>query len=322
MNSREGMSSKEVKDAKKWDVFIFGDANIDIVIPGVEKFPLPGQEDEVDIMDTYVGGGSALFALGVGKLGLSPAFQGVLGRDCYGEFIREEFRQKNVDYSLSKISDKNKTGISLSFTNEKDRSFLTYRGTNAELDLEEIQLDRVREAGHIHITSYSGRKNHPQHMELLRKIKEQKDVTVSLDVGWDDTGEWFSGIYELFPYIDVLFMNEAEAVNYARTADVMEAVADFSKHCRLAVAKLGKRGSVAMTDGKLYQGRPYSVKAVDTTGAGDAFNSGFIYGYIKGRDINECLEYGNGCGALSVTAYGGNTAFPTEKELLEFIQEN
>ena len=112
-------------NAKKWDVYVYGDVNIDIVIPGVEKFPEPGQEDEVSVMETFVGGGAALFTLGVGKLGLHPVFQGEVGDDCYGELIRNKFRESHVDDSLLVISKELKTGISLSFTNEKDRSFLT-----------------------------------------------------------------------------------------------------------------------------------------------------------------------------------------------------
>ena len=85
-------------NAKKWDVYVYGDVNIDIVIPGVEKFPEPGQEDEVSVMETFVGGGAALFTLGVGKLGLHPVFQGEVGDDCYGERIRNKFRESHVDY--------------------------------------------------------------------------------------------------------------------------------------------------------------------------------------------------------------------------------
>jgi sugar/nucleoside kinase (ribokinase family) len=306
--------------AKKWDAFIYGDVNVDIVIPGVEHFPKPGQEDVVDIMNTYVGGGAALFTLGLGKLGLYPVFQGTIGDDCYGKFILDELKEKHVDNSLLKISDINKTGISISFTNEKDRSFLTYRGTNDEINLDSIQIEQVKEAKHIHVTSYAGSKNHQQYLNLLKKVKEDNDTTVSLDVGWDDTGEWYQGIYELFPYIDVLFMNETEAIHYGRKQSAMEAITDFSKHCNLVVAKLGKEGSIAISDGKVYEAKPYQVTAVDTTGAGDSFNAGFIFGFIKGKTIMECLKYGNGCGALSVTAYGGNTAFPTEEILIEFMK--
>lgn len=306
---------------KKWDVFIYGDVNVDIVIPGVGKFPEPGQEDLTDTMDTYVGGGAALFTLGLGKLGLKPVFQGLIGEDCYGRFIREEFGKSNVDNSLLRFSDKNKTGISLSFTNEKDRSFLTYRGTNAEISLKSIDLNQVQQARHIHVTGYEGRKNHGEYLKLLTEIKAFKSVSVSFDVGWDASGEWFEGIYELFPLIDVLFMNETEAVHYGRKTEAREAVKDFAAYTCIAVAKLGKKGSLACRDGEFYEAVPYKVKAVDTTGAGDSFNAGFIYGYLKGKSLTECLSIGNACGALSVTAYGGNTAFPGEDRLYEFIEE-
>ncbi|MEG0318293.1 MAG: carbohydrate kinase family protein, partial [Niameybacter sp.] len=231
---------------KKWDVYIYGDINIDLVIPGVERFPLPGQEDVVGTMNTYVGGGAAVFTLGIGKLGLKPVFQGTIGDDCYGKFIRDEFHTQNVDDTLLATSEINKTGISISFTNEKDRSFLTYRGTNDEIDLSKINLVGVRQARHIHLTGYAGSKNHHQYLDLVRKVKDVGEVSISFDVGWDDAGEWYEGIYELFPYIDVLFMNETEAIHYSRKADVRAAVLDFAKTCPQVVAKLGSEGSLAV----------------------------------------------------------------------------
>ena len=306
---------------KKWDVYVYGDINVDLVIPGVEHLPLPGQEDVVDTMDTYVGGGAAIFTLGIGKLGLNPVFQGKIGDDCYGQFILNEFRDKNVDQTLISISNLNKTGISISFTNEADRSFLTYRGTNDEIDLSNINVDKVKEAKHIHLTSYMGRKNHKQYLELLKKIKADGTTTVSFDVGWDDTGEWYQGIYELYPYIDILFMNETEAIHYSRKTEVVEALKDFGNTCKLVVAKLGKKGAMAIQDGKLYKVESYKVQAIDTTGAGDSFNAGFVYGFLKGKSIEEALRCGNACGGLSVTALGGNTGFPKENELIEFMEQ-
>ena len=75
---------------KKWDVYVYGDVNIDLVVPGVSSLPKPGQEDEVPVMDTYVGGGAALFALGIGKLGLHPVFQGEVGDDCYAKNLPQK----------------------------------------------------------------------------------------------------------------------------------------------------------------------------------------------------------------------------------------
>ncbi len=321
MEGKKRMADNKRGESKKWDVFIYGDVNVDIVIPGVEHFPLPGQEDVVDAMNTYVGGGAALFALGLGKLGLNPVFQGTVGDDCYGKFIWEEFRKTNTDCSLLRFSKSGHTGITLSFTNKKERSFLTCRGTNSEIDLDSVNLKQVQKAGHIHVTGYAGSSNHLKYLNLLKNVKEIKGITISLDVGWDDTDEWYPGIYELFPYIDVLFMNETEAVHYGKKINAGEAAEDFSGYCKCAVVKLGKKGALACSGGKVSQADSYQVAAVDTTGAGDAFNAGFIYGFLKEKDITECLKFGNGCGALSVTKLGGNTGFPAEDELLEFIKE-
>lgn len=307
---------------KKWDIYVYGDLNIDLVIPGVEHLPLPGQEDVVGMMDTYIGGGAAIFTLGVGKLGMHAVFQGMIGNDCYGQFILNEFKNKNVDTNLISMSRMNKTGISISFTNEKDRSFLTYRGTNDEIDLSHIQLDQVKAAKHIHLTSYMGSKNHNQYLKLLKRIKEEGATTVSFDVGWDDTGEWYEGIYELYPYIDILFMNETEALHYSRKTNIVEAIKDFGHTCKLVVIKLGKKGAMAYEDGKIYELEAYKVNAVDPTGAGDSFNAGFVYGFLKGKLTQESLKFGNACGALSVTELGGNTGFPKEDELIEFIKVN
>ena len=306
-------------DKKKWDVYVYGDVNIDIVIPGVEKFPEPGQEDEVPVMETFVGGGAALFTLGLGKLGLHPVFQGEVGDDCYGELIRKKFRESHVDDSLLTTSTVQKTGISLSFTNERDRSFLTYRGTNEKICIEAVDVEQVKHASHIHVTGYAGSVNHDSYSRFLKRVKEETDATVSFDVGWDSTGEWKPEIYELFPYIDVLFMNETESVHYSRKETALEAAQDFAKYCDLVVIKLGKQGSMAVKNGEVYEASSYKVDAVDTTGAGDSFNAGFIYGFLRGKSMTDCLKCGNGCGALSVTALGGNTGFHLEQELADFI---
>lgn len=306
---------------KKWDVFIYGDINVDVVIPGVEQFPGAGQEHVVEDMSVYPGGGAALFSLGLGKLGLTPAFQGSVGADCHGAWLREELARNHVDCTFLRTSQKNKTGISLSFTNEKDRSFLTYRGTNEEWNLEEIDFEGVKNAGHIHLTSYAGSRNHNQFQLLLKKIREISSATVSFDVGWDETGEWYEGIYELLPFIDIIFMNETEALHYTRGLSAKEAAVEFSKQCAMAVIKLGKSGSIGAKDGEVFLSRPYLVKAVDTTGAGDSFNAGFVYGFLKGEDMEQCLRIANACGAMSVTAYGGNTAFPSNEELYHFLKQ-
>lgn len=304
---------------KKWDVYVYGDVNIDLIIPNVKQIPPNGEEWEIPVIQTITGGGAALFTLGLGKLGLYPVFKGAVGNDCYGHYIMDTFRKQNIDTSLLSMEKETGTGVSLSFTNEKDRSFVTYRGTNSGIDITNIRMEEVIQAKHIHVTGYAGTKNHAQYLDLLKKVKENTQTTVSFDVGWDDTGEWNPNIAELFSYIDVLFMNETESVHYSRCQSAEEAAQEFAKYCMIAVIKLGKKGSMAVSGQNVYKKEGFPIEVVDTTGAGDSFNAGFIYGFLAGMDIEDALRCGNGCGALSCTGLGGNTTFPNRKTLKEFI---
>lgn len=307
---------------KKWDVYVYGDVNIDLVVPEVAQLPPPGVEQDVATMETFVGGGAALFTLGIAKLGLTPVFQGSVGRDMYGRYILDMFAGLGVDCGLLAVRDDCNTGISISFTNANDRCFLTYRGTNSGLSLKHLNIDELMHARHVHITGYEGATNHAEYLDMLKQIHELGDVTVSFDVGWDMTGVWYEGIFELLPMIDVLFMNETECLHYTRRDTVQEGAQRLAAHAGMAVIKLGSTGSLAVQDGVSTFMPAYKVKAVDTTGAGDSFNAGFVYGYLRGLSMEECLKCGNACGALSVTRLGGNTGFPFRADMERWISEN
>ena len=305
---------------KKWDVYVYGDVNIDLVVPGVESLPPFGSEVDVPVMETFVGGGAALFTLGLAKLGLTPVFQGSIGKDMYGAYIRGLFRELGVDDSLLLDSDTKKTGISISFTTQKDRCFLTYRGTNEGLSLKHMDLSKLPYAKHVHVTGYEGLSNHDEYLSVLKKIHEMGDVTVSFDVGWDTTGVWYEGIFDLLPMIDVLFMNETECQHYTRCESIEEGARKLAEKAGMAVIKLGKKGALAVKDGEVFVAPTYKIKVMDTTGAGDSFNAGFVYGFVRGLSVEECLKRGNGCGSLSATMLGGNTGFPFRDQLESWIE--
>ena len=180
-------------------------------------------------------------------------------------------------------------------------------------------MEWVSQAKHIHLTSYSESVNHEAYLDFLQRLRSKTDVTVSFDVGWDSTGEWSPRIYELFPYLDVLLMNETECLHYSRKTSVREAALDFTSRGCMAVIKQGKKGSLCCRNGQIWSREGFSVTAVDTTGAGDSFNAGFVYGFLNREEPETALELGNGCGALSCTGLGGNTMFPTREKLYEFI---
>ncbi|MBQ7486374.1 MAG: carbohydrate kinase family protein [Clostridia bacterium] len=303
---------------QKWDVFVMGDINIDLVVPGVETLPPMGSEMVIPAMPTFVGGGAALFAMGTAKLGMKTVFQGRIGRDPYGAFIRQEIRRVGVDDTLLH-DDERPTGISICFTGPRDRCFVTCAGTNDGLSLDELNLDEVRNARHIHLTGYQGAANHDEYKRTLINIREMGNITVSMDVGWDPTGEWPEAICELFPLIDIVLMNETECLHYMRRETVHTCAARIAESAGMAVIKLGSRGSLACRSGRILEVPAFRVEAVDTTGAGDSFNAGFISAYLRGENTEICLMTGNACGALSVTAMGGNTAFPAAEQLEQFL---
>ena len=184
-----------------------------------------------------------------------------------------------------------------------------------------MDLGSLPAARHVHVTGYEGTSNHAEYYEMLKKIRAMGDVTVSFDVGWDMTGAWYEGIFALLPMIDVLFMNETECLHYTRASDVETGARKLAEGAGMAVIKRGKDGAMAVKDGKAFFAPTYPVRVVDTTGAGDSFNAGFVSGFLRGLSMEDCLKRGNACGALSVTKLGGNTGFPYLEEMERFIGE-
>lgn len=229
---------------KKWDVFVFGDINIDLLVPNVSSLPAPGEEWEVPVMETMPGGGAALFALGLAKLGLKPVFLGAVGDDFYGSYLRDCMERTGVDGALLETLAGEQTGISISFTDQQDRCFLTFRGGCGTPDIRRISMEQVSQARHIHLTGYAEAVNHEAYLSFLKALRRDTDVTVSFDVGWDSTGEWSRRIYELFPYLDVLLMNETECLHYSGKSTAREAALDFASRGCMTVIKPDRKSVV------------------------------------------------------------------------------
>lgn len=306
---------------KHYDVVSIGDLNIDLIVVGCEEIPGPGQEIMVENMHVHIGGGAALFSMALAKLGLRLAVNGVLGDDRNGSYIIDQFRQLNIDTSYIRLSRSNKTGISIAINPENDRSFITYTGTNAEVSLDSLDEESMRLGRHVHLTGYKGSRNHAEYMELVRRLKGW-GISVSFDVGWDESGEWYEGIFELVSLVDVFFLNKVEALNYARAASMEEAIRKFSARSPHVVFKMGPEGALAVRGVERVYRSAYCVQVRDTTGAGDSFNAGYIYGMLTGKPVGQSLEYGNACGAMSVGSYGGSTGISDEAGVREFIAQH
>ena len=144
-------------------------------------------------------------------------------------------------------------------------------------------------------------------------------LTISFDPNSDPTGAWNVPVLGVLAETDILFVNEAEALQLSRSRSVPRALKTLSQFVSCVVIKRGARGSIAVKDGEISSAPGYKVKAVDTTGAGDSFAAGFVSAYLAGSSMAACLRAGNACGALTVLKVGGTPDQPDQNTLRKFL---
>jgi sugar/nucleoside kinase (ribokinase family) len=198
---------------------------------------------------------------------------------------------------------------------------LTQLGTIEEMRWSDIDWDRVQECRHLHISSYYLQRNlRPDVGGIFRRAHEL-GLTTSLDTGWpSDEEQHDADLLEVWPHLDLFLPNESEAVQLSGRPSVEAALTSLGARIFTVVVKLGPNGSMARRRGQVVRSAGFQVEAVDTTGAGDSFNGGFLHGYLAGLHLEDCLDLGNACGALSTRGVGGTTTHAGLAEAQEFLR--
>jgi len=212
------------------------------------------------------------------------------------------------------------TAISVAFSSRGDRGFLTYSGCAAATATlvrawSRSALPRVR---HMHFAGV--RPPFQPYLRLLDRLRAAR-ITTSLDIGWNPDVYAAPGFRQIVKRMTIFMPSQREARWFTGRAHPGEAVRALAELVPMPVIKLGARGAVGVERGRLVRVRPPRVEAVDTTGAGDAFNAGFLWACLQGAPMTRCLLAGNICGALSTRAPGGTAAFPTLRELGAALRE-
>jgi sugar/nucleoside kinase (ribokinase family) len=298
------------------DLLVVGDCNPDLVLRGGDVEPAFGQvERVVDDGELTVGGSGAIVACGAARLGLRTALASVVGADPLGHFMLGALGERGVDASGIVVDPEAPTGVSVVLVRGPDRAILTALGTISELTADLVDRQLLRAARHVHVSSYFLQHGlRPGLAGLLREAR-RASASTSIDPNWDPSEEWDGGLLELLGETSILFVNAEEARRIAAAADLEEAARMLSRDGSvLVVLKLGAEGALAVDGGRIIRSAAFPVEEVDSVGAGDSFDAGFLAGHLAGRPPDESLRLANTCGALSMRAAGGTGAQPTLAE--------
>ncbi len=304
------------------DILVLGDANPDLVLSGGDVVPAFGQAERlVDEARLVVGGSGAIFACGAAKLGLRVAFAGVVGDDMFGRFMCDQLQAHGIDTSAVAVLPERSTGVTVVLSGRDDRAMLTFAGTIGDLRRSMIDTDVLSRTRHIHVSSYFLQRALVPELPALFRETRDGEATTSLDPNWDPSGQWDNGLMALLPEVDVFLPNEVEALSMARISVVEDAIARLrSSGAGTVVVKTAGQGAVAAQAGDAVSVAGIPTQVVDSTGAGDSFDAGFLAGFLGGQPLRRCLEIGNACGALSTRGIGGVSTQPTMVEALETIE--
>ena len=321
------------------DILVVGEINPDIVISDPDPVPVFGEVERlVGSIGMTVGSSSAIFACGAARLGLRVAFVGVAGDDPFGRFMLEAMAARGIDVSGCTLDAARPTGATVILTSGRDRAILTAMGTIGALDVDAVPAAMLARARHVHSSCFflqdASRERLPGFMAAARA----RGITTSFDTNWDPTDRWDGGVTDMLRACDVFLPNEAEARRIARRDDVEDAARELARIAAsgrgadgpaarsgvgsVVVVKLGSNGAIAVgPDGDLVRVAAMPVRAVDTTGAGDSFDAGFLRGWLDGRPLPDALRLGAVCGALSTLRAGGVDGQPTYAEATDALAD-
>jgi sugar/nucleoside kinase (ribokinase family) len=295
-----------------YDLLVVGRPCCDLIFTGLPTWPQPGRESYAsDVFMTV--GGAFNAAAAASRLGLQVGFIGILGSDRWSEFILEHFAAEGLSTELLRILDRPLPALSVALNCNGDRGFVTHEAETDVVDQElfsyAARVVEATPARHVHVHLVCG-------LPEIAAAARRRGMSITADAwGWEPwlcSGE----VRAIMPLTDVLLTNEPEAQLLAGTTDTQQALASLAELTPYVVVKRGEAGAVAAVGGQALEAPTHPVDVIDATGAGDCFNAGFIYGWLRGLEPRACLALGNLCGGRAVQALGGYQGCPTEAELL------
>jgi sugar/nucleoside kinase (ribokinase family) len=304
----------------KLDITIAGEINLDLILYGLPEQMPTERELLASEFAITLGSSSAIVAHNLAALGSRVGFVTKVGDDSFGALALERLRERGVD--VTSVVHGAKSGVTVILPHGTQRHILTYPGTIAELRLEDLDFSYLASSRHFHLSSmFLQRGLLADVPELFRRMKSA-GLTTSLDTNDDPDDRWGGGLEKALPHVDILLPNEREAMRMSRADDLETALSRLAEKVETVVVKRGATGAVAIQGGRRFSAKAVPVEVVDSVGAGDSFDAGFLHQFLRGADVTNCLSYGNLCGALSATDCGGTEAFRDPARMEEFFRRH
>jgi ribokinase len=296
-----------------------GDVLVDISLL-VPHYPTVGGDVEAWQLEKSPGGSAANFAVAVAKMGLRSAFLGKVGSDEEGRFLYEDLKHEGVDVSHLRFAERTGT-VLVVVDGDGQRTMFSFRGSTTQYGPDEVDCDLIASSSIVHVSGYA-LIHAPQRDAALRAMEHarQANVPVSLDPGPHINIAEQNTVTRALRLTTLILPDLAEAqllTNQVNPEDAANKLLNLGP--KIVALKLGEHGSMIATGDQHLLIPSLRVNAVDTTGAGDAFDAGFIAGFLKGWTLRAAGEFANATAALKITKRGARTGLPTLNEVTSFL---
>ncbi|PDM26824.1 hypothetical protein CP083_01960 [Candidatus Bathyarchaeota archaeon B24-2] len=298
----------------RFDVICFGALNLDRLCR-VDRIAREDEESTVIEVEEYPGGSAANTAVGLARLGLKVGYVGKVSRDREGEILVRSLKDEGVNTGGVVVSKTGRSGVVYGYVDRSgNRALYVDPGVNSQLDFGEIDIEYVSSTKFLHLSSFVGERAFRAQLEVLKVLPER--VKVSLDPGNIYARKGLESLSEMLDRCYVVMPSEFEVKLITGKRDIKEGAEKIlSLGPSIVAVKLGSRGCYVTNGDESHFIGAFKVKVVDTTGAGDAFNAGFLYGVLKGRGILEAGRLGNFVASRCITSRGARAGLPSEEDV-------
>jgi ribokinase len=298
---------------------VVGEFFLDLIFYALPDLPRLGEEVKTRHLAQLPGGGLATTSLVASRLGTPTAAIARVGEDARSSPAWRTLEDNKVSVSACEFSASLPTARTVCAAFNGDRMMITHDVINQHLEklLSRPAAQRaLRNAQHVHlacalwpISTWLG---------WIKRLRA-RGLGVSADTGWNPEMFKSPSLPRLLRELDFLFPNEIEARAITREKSAEKALKKLAQWMPVPLIKLGRSGSIAIQNGEVVRVEPLAVRSIDATGAGDAFNGGFLHGHLAGWNLEDCLRAGNVCGALATTGAGGSSVLPSATKLRKLM---